>query len=196
MCTGVTRNIVDPQLSVISLWCLLVFWIPGVKSIKMDEDSFLVACCYLQPGRMLVQSLTSNDISKSFFFFNSSKRHCLHPRVLDAEWLISVSKKKKKWWISGVWNPCELKKLTLERCYPLFEYSMKLLKNDNKVPSIWERINPYLATNPEDRDSDFIFLLINVKMTQKNLLKWKSAKQRHFWGEHSPKSIASSSVVA
>lgn len=47
---------------------------------------------------------------------------------------------------------------------------MKLLERENKVPSILERINPYLATNPEDRDSEIVilfFLLINVKMTQK-----------------------------
>lgn len=33
---------------------------------------------------------------------------------------------------------------------------MKLLESDNKAPSILERINPYLATNPEDRDSGFL----------------------------------------
>lgn len=64
---------------------------------------------------------------------------------------------------------------------------MKLLESDNEAPSILERINPYLATNPEDRDSGFFCLVINVKMAQKNLLSEKVPSRDIFEGSIAPK---------
>lgn len=97
MCAGVVCEVVHPQLFVISLWYLLVFWILWVKSVKMDEDRFLVARCCLQTGWMSMQSFHFKWYFKGvfclfccfllLFCFNSSKSHCLHLKVLDAEWL-------------------------------------------------------------------------------------------------------------